>query len=115
MGARSIRMTNTQFEAANLWLQRNWSEPRKCPVSGHSSWMVAEHFISPPIVAPPLTPGEALGLFGLASAATPTTPTTTETQYPQVMVICRHCGYTMYFNAVAMGLVPSGGQDNVSS
>lgn len=28
--------------------------------------------------------------------------------YPQVMLLCKTCAHTMFFNAVIMGLVPAG-------
>jgi hypothetical protein len=73
-----------------------WTGRAGCPVCGDNQWTIADHFVQP------ITRGAAnsLNLGGPG--------------YPQVMLISNKCGYTMYFNAVVIGLFrdePSEKQD----
>ena len=86
----SGRLTQEDQDAVQQWLATNWHRNQRCPISGHNNWFTAEH-----IVQPTATTGGSVVLGG--------------TGYPQVMVICQGCGYTMYFNAVVIGLLPGGG------
>jgi hypothetical protein len=66
------------------WLREQWPSPR-CPISGHTTWIIGDHYVQP-IPYPMPVP-------------------TTGAGYPMVMLICNGCGYTMHFNAVLMGLL----------
>ena len=58
-----------------------------CSVCGTRGWQLADHLVQP------ISQG-AEGLFFGGTA------------YPQVMLICRKCSHTLFFNAVALGLIP---------
>jgi len=82
------RLTKEQKELVKDYLVKNWPSPRTCPISGHTDWTIVDHLISPAVY----TQGGMQVVGGSA--------------YPQVMVVCQGCGYTVYFNAVKMGIVP---------
>lgn len=71
------------------WLDKNWTKSRECPVSGHNSWTIADH-----LVVPMNYRWHEAGGGTLLSGEV----------YPQAMVICTGCGYSVYFNAVKMEL-----------
>jgi hypothetical protein len=71
------------------WLKVHWKQPLICPVSGHNEWALADH-----VVQPLINSGAGIMLGG--------------SSYPQVMVVCRGCGYTVYFNAIMIGIFPAG-------
>ena len=80
------------------WLQSRWTVAKTCPVSGHNDWMIGDHVVQPITIS-----GQgAARSKGLG--------------YPQVMLICDGCGYTMYFNAVKIGLgAPSSADQSIQS
>ena len=81
-------LTQEQRTKIQEWLKKHWRGQIGCPISGHNSWIIGDH-----IVAPPIQIGGGITI-GRAS-------------YPQIMLICNECGYTIYFNAVKIGLTPS--------
>lgn len=101
------KLTSAQKDAVHQWLEKNWTQTKACPISGHSNWLVADHLVSPPVVSPPTN--------SLSAAAMVPPMGSLFTEYPQVMVVCRGCGYTIYFNAVAIGIIPPGGRGNANS
>jgi len=89
-------LTSEQKKKVEAYLRDNWNQSPHCPISGHRNWIIGDH-----IVAPPIHSGAGLLLGGPA--------------YPQVMVICGGCGYTMYFNAVKVGIVSASGEQEGGS
>jgi len=80
-------------DRADAWFRTNWRISR-CPICGQNqgNWSLADHVVVP--ISWSIT-GALLG------GAT----------YPQVMVNCGVCGYTVYINAIIAGIVPrNGGQ-----
>ena len=69
------------------WFRTHWTQNYPCPVSGDNKWAIAEHLIMP------ITSAGAGGLL-LGGVG-----------YPQIMIICGGCGFTLYFNAVMIGIV----------
>jgi len=80
------KLTESEKKKALEWFKAHWPEEYRCPVSGHTDWLLAEHMVVPPRYAP-----GTLGAGGIS--------------YPQVMVICQGCGLTLYFNATLMGVL----------
>jgi hypothetical protein len=70
------------------WLNNKKSFGIDCPLCSSKQWSIADH-----VVAPSLTNAAGVGL-----GAYP---------YPQAMVISE-CGYTIYLNLVAVGIIPKG-------
>ena len=83
----SGRLTPEEKETVRQWIDSNWTGSDFCPISGHNDWIIVDHIVRP-IAGSTLLSGS---------------------NYPQVMLVCQGCGYTIYFNAVLMGLVPGGG------
>lgn len=104
------KLTKQQKDDVYAWLKMHWIKGQECPISGHTSWLVADHLVAPPLASPP----SALQGVPIGAAALGSPTGFMMTQYPQVMVVCRGCGYTIYFNAIAIGIVGSGGQRNVN-
>jgi hypothetical protein len=72
-----------------LWI----GSAKNCPICQSNKWTLADHIVSSNIA----TAGAGLIVGG---------PT-----YPCVMLISEPCGYTIYFNAVVLGVVtPPGGK-----
>lgn len=79
-------LTPEQKEAIDTWLKAKWTMDARCPISGDVNWQIADHLVQPMAF---FAGGLAVGGPG----------------YPQVMLICRSCGLTRYFNAVLLGVV----------
>jgi hypothetical protein len=60
-----------------------------CPVCASQEWFIGDHLVMPPV----LTPNVGLSIGGPG--------------YPLAMVISKGCGYTLFINAVILGLMPS--------
>ena len=87
MPSDSGQITSDDKRRVEDWLKDNWIVATKaCPISGHNDWIIGDHIVQPNTYA-----GGGLSVGG--------------TGYPMVMLICNGCGYTMYFNAVKLGLV----------
>jgi hypothetical protein len=69
----------------HLWKEEN----RACPICGDRTWILGDHLVQPLTLGPD---GDVL-LGGVG--------------YPQVMVISPNCGYTMFLNAVILGIAES--------
>lgn len=77
-------LTQEERQKIDVWLKKNWHMGR-CPVSNHQNWSLADHVVTPMIHS-------GIGL-------------TQESGYPQFMIICQGCGYTLYFNAITVGII----------
>ena len=71
---------------AQAWLQDHWAGSKQCPISDENNWVIGDHAVQPNTYLP----GVGVGIGGPG--------------YPVIMVICGGCGYTMYFNAVMIGV-----------
>jgi hypothetical protein len=86
------RLSEEEKDTIRAWLDERWVvQSRACPISGHREWIVADHLVHIFRYTPR---GFVIG-----------GPT-----YPHAAVICRGCGYTLFFNAVMIGLVPAGSE-----
>lgn len=75
-------------DLANKWFADHWPQPRTCPICKQNDWGLN-----------PLFGHVSIGALG-AELRTRTVP--------MVMVTCRICGHTVFFNAVLMELLPKG-------
>jgi hypothetical protein len=80
---KAAETNEVDFALANAWFAQHWEEPRNCPICKKVTWGIAPTFSQNPV--------SRLGLH---------MPPRTN---PCVAVICRTCGYTLYFNALIMG------------
>src|SRR4051812_6812671 len=67
------------------WLEAHWTNSRECPICSTAMWNIANVAEMPEFL--------------------PDTPPTGQI-YPLVPIMCSNCGYTIFFNAVHMGLLP---------
>ena len=78
-------------------LDSYFNRPLLCPVSLDRNWLIQPVIVVPPRYASGVSPGN-------------------EIVYPAVPVSCATCGYTMFFNAVQIGLYsPAPGQPPATS
>jgi hypothetical protein len=77
-------LTTEDRNIIDSWIKVNW-HMGNCPVCRKQDWVLADH-----VVTPMLYTG-----VGLAQGA----------GYPQIMMICQVCGYTIYLNAVTVGII----------
>lgn len=89
MAEETAALTGEQKKAIADKLNQLWQGAKQCPVCGQAQWTVGDHLVTPTT----LGPNNSVMLGGLS--------------YPQVMVISNACGYTMFFNAIVLGVVPS--------
>ncbi len=82
---QSGNLSESEKKKAQDWLRERMPAALTCSVCNTQNWILADHVVAPPIF------GRGLVLGGTA--------------YPHVMLICRQCGHTVFFNAVMMGLV----------
>lgn len=80
------RLTEEDHQKAQEWLRLHWTRNRICPMSDHNAWEIGAQVVA----APPFA-GRAMTQKGIV--------------YPTIPVTCSVCGYTLYFNAVVMGIV----------
>jgi hypothetical protein len=84
-------LTQEQKDKAATKIQKLWvGSAKSCPVYGSINWIVADHLVLPMTLIPPYT-GINIGGIG----------------YPQLMLVSKECGYTLFFNAVILGVLPS--------
>jgi hypothetical protein len=78
---------NIRQKIDDLWR----GSAKNCPICGSNRWIIADHVVELPIITE--------GVRGFGASA-----------YPSVLLISQPCGYTLQFNAVALGVVgPTGG------
>jgi hypothetical protein len=84
------KLTPEDIQKVNAWLMRHHPGGNTvCPVCGSQNWWIGEHLVQPITVGADMS----LQLGGIG--------------YPQITVISNPCGYTMFLNAVIVGvLVP---------
>jgi predicted nucleic-acid-binding Zn-ribbon protein len=84
-------LTATEFVLFERWLDSHWRKPHPCPVCGTDGWGTGGQIVVP------ITMGSNSSLRVGGQIV------------PQVFVLCHNCGYTMFFNAVLIGLLPGDG------
>ncbi len=70
------------------WLNKKWQGKKNCPLCGENNWNIGDRAGKIPIYYPSAVVGGP--------------------SYPLVVVTCNNCGYTLLFNALFVGLLPSG-------
>ena len=79
------KLSEAEREKAVSWFNTRWTMQNGCPVCTTKKWQMSDHLVHSPVFA-----GGA-ALFG-------------GVVYPVLPLTCSNCGYTIYFNAVMMGL-----------
>ncbi len=85
------KLSDDEKDKVVSWLKEKWKGPVICPYSKDSEWIIGEY-----IVAPINYSKKGIFVGGEDS--------------PQVMVVCKNCGHTVFLNAVILGLFPPGGE-----
>ncbi len=78
-------LTEDERQKIDDWIKKNW-HIRNCPICRHQNWILADHVVMPILYSE----------YGITSSAS---------GYPQIMIICKNCGYTLCFNAITMGII----------
>ena len=80
-------LTEEEKTKINQWLKDKWREPMICPISKDNNWMIGNGAVVPINMT---KNGPKLG----------------GNVFPQIMLICKTCGHTLFFNAVMIGIFP---------
>lgn len=73
-------MTEIEQEKCMAWIRKKWTKNREtCDICQYGDWTLAQNFVTPIIVHQDRA-------------------THTQCSYPQIMIVCNHCGNTKYFN-----------------
>jgi predicted nucleic-acid-binding Zn-ribbon protein len=83
-------LTPAQQEAIHEWLRDKWTTARGCPFCGNTKWTIQNQLGA-------LILMDKSGNMDLSSS------------YPNVVVTCDNCKYTVLFNAVPMDVLPKEG------
>jgi hypothetical protein len=81
------RLTQADNDAIQRWWAQHWKPPVICPVCKTSDWILGQHVVN--------IQRHAIDVNAI------NTPT-----YPHIMVSCKVCAHTMFFNAVTVGVSP---------
>ncbi len=81
------RLTDSDKIKVTQWLTEKWKQNALCPITNDFNWIIGDHTVTP------VNFGDKGTVLGGKT-------------YPQVMVICKTCGYTVFFNSVIVGLFP---------
>ena len=79
------KLSSKEREKAQAWIREHWKNWR-CPFSGDTDWKLGEHLARVNI------PRD--GGLGISSE-----------YYPYLAVMCSGCGYTVFINAVVVGIM----------
>jgi hypothetical protein len=71
-------------ERAMEWLNKNWHNPKACPICKQNNWAVSESLALIPRLVQ-----ERVDVGGVV--------------YPHFLLTCGTCGYTLLFNALVAG------------
>jgi hypothetical protein len=80
-------LTQQDRDTIQRWWTGRWKNPVICPVCKTTEWWLAEHVVNFNRHAPDRWEPESVS-------------------YPHIMVGCKTCFHTMFFNAVAVGVSP---------
>ena len=81
------RLSAADYDLIEGWWTQHSKEPVICPVCKTTDWKIAGHLINIP------------------SHATATDANASDTStYPHIVVICKFCAHSMFFNAAQIGI-----------
>src|SRR5258708_25193629 len=86
MPPKSRPFTADETNQIHRWIDEHWTGSKVCPISGHTTWDIPSQLV---YLSPHLPPEM---LFSQQVSV-----------YPVVMVICKGCGYTVFFAAQSLG------------
>ncbi len=80
------KLSSEDKEKIQKWLKEKWKASNLCPISQDNKWIINDYVTTP----------MNFGGGGMIVGGQVT---------PQIMMICASCGYTLYFNAMVMGIL----------
>src|SRR5579863_7299321 len=79
-------LSDAEMDRAIAWVAEHWKgRNQDCPISGPTDWILAPHYVQ-----------YVTGVLTRAG----------NISYPMIMLACKDCGYTIFFNATTIGLLP---------
>jgi hypothetical protein len=87
---RAAETNQVDDALAAQWFREHWKD-RNCPICKEVTWAMAPNFAHVPMVRIWRNHGPVAS-------------------FPCVVLTCRVCGYTLFFNAIAMDLLPEGAE-----
>ena len=91
MPERSGKLSQEEQDKAIKWIADHWTTKSPCPVCGTHGWTLMDHVVHMPAYQP------GLSVVNLVKV----------TVYPQLLLQCNTCAYTMAFSAIRAGVVVS--------
>jgi hypothetical protein len=92
MPDKNGQLTDPEQAQVLAWLQTHEKgRPRVCPICASTTWTLGQHVVHPVLWRP--------NSFSMGGPA-----------YPQIMLISEPCGYTIFLNAVTIGMFPQSPQ-----
>src|SRR2546425_13340153 len=82
------KLTEEEKQRILNWTKEHWKGQVNCPICASPNWIIGDHVVLP------ITLGKDSNLM-LGGPG-----------YPQVMLVSQPCGYTIFFNAVVIGIAP---------
>lgn len=82
------KLSQAEIDQVVAWMAKHGAADKICPVCGSNTWFVGHHLVQPLTLAINRVQFGGLG-------------------YPFVTIMSTPCGYTIFMNAVLMGLVPA--------
>ena len=83
-----MRLSKEQTQKALAFLESVWPDPKTCPVCRNTSWNLLEM------------------VFELRETEATDQEAEQETAIPLVAIMCKSCGNTLLFNALAADILP---------
>jgi hypothetical protein len=91
MPNEKLFLTEDEKALFRKWLDSNWADPQICPFCHNNSWAMGQQLVAPVTIGPNMS--TTLG----------------GPVVPLVFLLCQVCAYTMFFNAVMVGVVKKNG------
>jgi predicted nucleic-acid-binding Zn-ribbon protein len=82
-----MKLSKEQTTKALEFLESAWPDPKECPVCRNTTWNLLEM------------------IFELREANTPDNDADQDSAIPLVAIMCKTCGNTIFFNALATGIL----------
>lgn len=81
-----MKLKKSDIDKIANWLNKNWTREKLCPICSNNNWTISDTVFE-------LRAFHGGGLVVGGSV------------YPAVGVVCNVCAYTLFFNAIKVGLV----------
>jgi hypothetical protein len=82
------KLSSAELDRIREAILAKWTGQKSCPICSTNKWTIGPHIITP------MRLEGASGNIMLGGGSI----------YPSVMLVCENCGFTHYFNLVALGI-----------